>query len=88
MRLKITIGLAALALSAALVSVPAFAQQGPGAANYGAASNPQTGGAMSPAAKSPTPQKPLYDAAQQPKAQTSGGPGGPSYGAGSGPQSR
>jgi hypothetical protein len=90
---KIIISLGALTLGLALASVPAFAQSsgGPGGQNYGAGSNPQTGGANY---QSNNAQKPLYNAvpphqqSPQNNAPSAGpaGPGGANYGAGSNPQ--
>ena len=90
---KIIISLGALTLGLALASVPAFAQSsgGPGGQNYGAGSNPQTGGTNYQSSATST-QKPLYNAApqhQQPVNTPSAGPGGPAganYGAASNPQ--
>jgi hypothetical protein len=77
---------AALALGAAVSSTSAFAQNGPAALNFGAGSNPQTGGqpvAAQPAGRS------VYDVAPQgADSQTDGpaGPAGANFGAGSNPQ--
>jgi hypothetical protein len=83
------IAIAAL-VGSALSSASAFAQNGPGALNYGAASNPQTGGqavsaqpASNATGRNAAPQR------TRPNSQALGGPAGPGgsyFGAGSGPQ--
>jgi hypothetical protein len=68
------IAIAAL-LGSALSSASAFAQNGPGALNYGAASNPQTGG--QPVSAQPASNATGRNAAPrrtQPNAQALGGP--------------
>jgi len=83
------IAVAAL-LGSALSSASAFAQNGPGALNYGAASNPQTGG--QPVSVQPVSNATRHNAAPQrtqPNVQALGGPAGPggaNYGAASNPQ--
>jgi hypothetical protein len=84
------IAIAAL-LGSVLTSASAFAQNGPGALNYNAASNPQTGG------QPVSPAQPVSNATgrnaaprrTQPNVQALGGPAGPgggNYGAGTNPQ--
>ena len=78
------LAIAALALGVALAS-SAFAQNGPGALNYNAGSNPQTGGtAAQPTA---TPGRGTYDVAPSSDSQNGpAGPGGQYFSAGTSPQ--
>jgi hypothetical protein len=71
---------AAMAFAGALTAVPAFAQNGPAALNYGAGSNPQSGAQTynaQPAAKGQT---------LAPQTGGAAGPAGTNFGAGSNPQ--
>jgi hypothetical protein len=83
------IAISALVVGVALSSASAFAQNGPGAINYGAGSGPQSGGqpfiAQQPAAGAKG--RSVYDSAAPQEAGGPAGPGGANYGAGSGPQS-
>jgi hypothetical protein len=79
-------------LGVALSSASAFAQNGPGALNYGAGSNPQTGGqpasAQSAASTAPRRSGVLVDRAPGVSPAPAGvaGPAGNNYGAGTNPQ--
>jgi hypothetical protein len=78
------IAIAALALGVALAS-SAFAQNGPGAINYGAGSSPQTGGAA--AQPTATTGRGTYDVAPSSDSQNGpAGPGGQYFSAGTSPQ--
>jgi len=88
---KITTGLGALVLGVALASVSASAQQGPAGPNYGAGSNPQSGGPISQSASprtvAPSGLRGLYNVVpQQNQNLGPAGPGGANFGAGSNPQ--
>jgi hypothetical protein len=69
MRLKITIGLAALALGTAFASVSALAAEKNAAPYYGRNANDGGSGPVQPATKS-TAARPLYDSVQTPNRQT------------------
>jgi len=64
MRLKITIGLAALALGTALASVSALAAEQQKAAPY--YGRPANDGGMGPVQPAARPERPLYDSMQPP----------------------
>jgi hypothetical protein len=73
------IAITALVLGVALSSVSAFAQNGPGALNYGAGSNPQTGG-------TPYSAQPAAPGLAHQAVSDTNGPGGANFGAASNPQ--
>ena len=81
---SLLVAAAALALGAAASSTPVFAQNGPGALNYGAGSGPQTGG-QAAAAQQPA-GRGVYDAVPPSTDSGAAGPGAINFNAGSNPQ--
>jgi hypothetical protein len=88
MNKRLSTAIAALVLGVAVSSASAFAQNGPGAINFSASSNPQTG-SQPYAAQSAPKGRSVYDVApqQQPgDASETNGPGAINFSASSNPQ--
>jgi hypothetical protein len=88
MKKRPSIAITALVLGVVVSSAPAFAQNGPGAMNFSASSNPQTGGQPYAAQTAPKGRS-VYDVAPQQQPSDSSainGPGAMNFSASSNPQ--